>query len=61
MHYQVIHNLEESRLFFESQLFHDVQMSGIYADSKTFADAIPNRAISEIIADYADSNISSAD
>lgn len=54
MHHQVIHNLEESRLFFESQLFHDVQMSGIYADSKTFADAIPNRAISEIIADYAD-------
>src|SRR6266516_6513024 len=34
-------------------LFHDVQLSGIFEDSKTFADARPLRATSEIVAGYA--------
>src|SRR6266699_573052 len=34
-------------------LFHDVQLSGIFEDSKTFADARPLRAPSEIVAGYA--------
>src|SRR5256885_3338460 len=37
------------------QLFHDVQLSGIFADSKTFADARPLVAPSEIVARYTDS------
>lgn len=28
--------------FVNSQLFKDVQMAEIFADSKTFADAVPN-------------------
>src|SRR5437870_6875826 len=35
------------------QLFHDVQLSGIFKDSKTFADARPRFAPAEIIARYA--------
>src|SRR6266566_2574960 len=35
------------------QLFHDVQLSGIFEDSKTFADARPRFAPAEIIARYA--------
>jgi alpha,alpha-trehalase len=34
-------------------LFHDVQLSGIFADSKTFADARPRLAPGEIVARYA--------
>src|SRR5882724_9276923 len=34
-------------------LFHDVQLSGIFEDSKTFADARPRFAPAEIIARYA--------
>ena len=34
-------------------LFHDVQLSGIFEDSKTFADARPRLAAAEIIARYA--------
>ncbi len=34
-------------------LFHDVQLSGIFTDSKTFADARPRLAPGEIIARYA--------
>src|SRR2546421_647652 len=37
------------------QLFHDVQLSGMFADSKTFADARPLVAPSEIVARYTDS------
>src|SRR5438132_7233361 len=35
------------------RLFHDVQLSGIFEDSKTFADARPRFAPAEIIARYA--------
>src|SRR5437879_7981407 len=35
------------------QLWHDVQLSGIFEDSKTFADARPRFAPAEIIARYA--------
>ena len=38
--------------FFESELFRDVQSSGIFADSKTFADAVPVRDIKLIIEEY---------
>lgn len=34
------------------QLFTDVQLSGIFPDSKTFADCIPKRDPKEIVADY---------
>src|SRR5216117_3714714 len=34
------------------QLFHDVQLSGIFEDSKTFADARPLRAPRDIVAAY---------
>lgn len=34
------------------QLFQDVQLSGLYPDSKTFADAIPKRPAQIILADY---------
>src|SRR5439155_20417740 len=34
------------------RLFHDVQLSGIFEDSKTFADARPRFAPAEIIARY---------
>src|SRR6266480_1296034 len=34
-------------------LFHDVQLSGIFADSKTFADARPRLTPAEIVARYA--------
>ncbi|WP_293747192.1 alpha,alpha-trehalase TreF [uncultured Paraglaciecola sp.] len=44
--------LQESLDFFKSRLFHDVQLSRIFADSKTFADAYPKHAWSEIYADY---------
>lgn len=38
--------------FFASQLFHDVQVSGIFADSKTFADAEPKTDFELILAAY---------
>ncbi len=34
-------------------LYHAVQMRGIFPDSKTFADAVPKRPASAILADYA--------
>lgn len=34
------------------ELFHDVQMAGIFPDSKTFVDCTPKRQPSEILADY---------
>src|SRR5947207_3669540 len=42
-------------------LFHDVQLSGILEDSKTFADARPLRAPSEIVAGYAAARSSQLD
>ncbi|AGH42769.1 alpha,alpha-trehalase TreF [Paraglaciecola psychrophila] len=44
--------LEQSLDFFSSDLFNDVQLAGIFADSKTFADAYPKFSWSEIFADY---------
>ncbi len=38
--------------FFDSQLFIDVQCAGLFPDSKTFADASPNRPLSEILSEY---------
>ena len=34
------------------ELFHDVQMEGIFPDSKTFVDYTPKRTPDEILADY---------
>jgi alpha,alpha-trehalase len=34
------------------KLYADVELSGIFADSKTFADAIPRRPPTAILADY---------
>jgi len=45
-------SLLESLDFFESRLFHDVQLSRIFADSKTFADACPKHSWSKIYTDY---------
>lgn len=44
----------QSSVFFDSSLFHDVQLSGLLGDSKVFADATPKRAIGAILADYDD-------
>ena len=44
--------LQQSLDFFESGLFHDVQLASIFADSKTFADAYPKIAFSEIYLEY---------
>ncbi len=44
--------LHDSAMFFASDLFHDVQMSGIFHDSKVFADAQAKRPWSEIFALY---------
>lgn len=38
--------------FYESPLFHDVQLAEVFPDSKTFVDCIPKRELSEIIRDY---------
>src|SRR5256885_9407978 len=51
-------NLPQPRARYEpardlGRLFHDVQLSGIFEDSKTFADARPRFAPAEIIARYA--------
>ncbi len=43
---------QESLMFFNSELFKSVQTLGLFADSKTFADAIPNRPYTEILALY---------
>ena len=44
--------LQQSLDFFDSGLFHDVQLARIFADSKTFADAYPTLPLSEIYAAY---------
>ncbi len=43
---------QDSLHFFDSELFKEVQMSGLFVDSKTFADAIPRIAFSEILQQY---------
>lgn len=45
-------NLKNSLRFFDSELFRDVQMSGLFEDSKTFADATPKRPLEEIYTSY---------
>ena len=47
-------SLRSSLALFQSQLFHDVQMSGLFTDSKTFADAEPKSNLQKIIDDYLD-------
>jgi len=44
--------VRESLSFFDSALFKDVQMSGIFTDSKTFADAIPKVSFDHAIEQY---------
>lgn len=39
--------------FYESEFFHDVQMAGIFPDSKTFVDATPKNDLDEIVSKYA--------
>lgn len=41
-------------ILFTSSLFHEVQMQGIFPDSKTFVDCTPRRNIEEILEDYED-------
>lgn len=42
--------------FFSSDLFHQVQTSGIFSDSKTFADAEPNSSFEHILSLYEQSH-----
>ena len=47
--------MDSARLFntfYSSQLFHDVQMSGLFSDSKTFADAQPLFDLTAIMKQY---------
>ena len=39
--------------YYGSELYHDIQLAHLYPDSKTFSDAVPKRALSEIIDAYA--------
>lgn len=43
---------QDALAFFNSQLFNDVQMAGLFADSKTFADAIGKQPLGQICAAY---------
>jgi len=43
---------QDSLTFFESELFKTVQIEGLFADSKTFADAIPKRSFFDIIQQF---------
>ncbi len=38
--------------FYSSNLFHDVQVSAIFPDSKTFVDCTPKRDLADIVSDY---------
>jgi alpha,alpha-trehalase len=46
------HDWHASLPFYDSQLFHDVQLSGLFKDSKTFADATPKADWEVIIERY---------
>jgi alpha,alpha-trehalase len=46
--------LKDSLSFFDSELFKTVQLSGIFKDSKTFADAIPKTSFENVLAKYHD-------
>ncbi len=43
---------QSSLAFFDSELFKEVQISGLFSDSKTFADAIPRENYSYILQKY---------
>src|SRR5688572_8293644 len=43
------------------KLFYDVQLSGIFPDSKTFVDCIPKRSSETILRDYLHSGIANTD
>lgn len=45
-------DIDALELFFNSELYHQVQMSGVFNDSKTFADAIPNQPVLIILSHY---------
>jgi alpha,alpha-trehalase len=49
--------MQESLDFFESNLFHDVQMARIFNDSKTFADALPKTSYKQTMQDYESAKI----
>lgn len=53
------HDWHASLPFYNSQLFHDVQLSGLFQDSKTFADATPKADWDVIIKHYEISKTSS--
>lgn len=38
--------------FYETELFHDVQMAAIFPDSKTFTDCVPKNSLADIASDY---------
>lgn len=44
--------LAKSHQLFSSQLFHRVQMAGLFADSKTFADAVPKQPVEAVLAAF---------
>ena len=46
--------VSESEHFFSSELFQRVQLSGLFNDSKTFADAIPYQSYSDVLSCYAE-------
>ncbi len=45
-----------SEIFFSSELFKRVQLSNVFADSKTFTDAVPLSPLDEIISKYEHEN-----
>jgi alpha,alpha-trehalase len=48
----LVQQAQESLMFFDSELFKIVQMSGLFTDGKTFADAIPKFPFNEILAQF---------
>lgn len=49
--------LSDSLAFFESDLFKTVQLSGLFPDSKTFADAVPVSGYEEVVKSYDEQKI----
>lgn len=47
-----VSTLQSSLEFFESQLFHDIQMAHLFSDSKTMADAVPKYSFDAAIDAY---------
>ncbi|MBB1382317.1 alpha,alpha-trehalase, partial [Shewanella sp. SR41-2] len=61
--YDSTNQARQSLMFFESDLFKTVQISHIFTDSKTFADAIPRIAMNDILNEFnkISSNLSKAE